>query len=431
MEECTQITLDEWSRWNEEIKLKLAQIEDDFIYIGYLMKQIRDSGMFDGCKDIFEFAQKEYGLGKSTVSRFIAINEKFSQGGNSIELKDEYRGLGSSKLAEMLTLSDSECLLITEKTTVSEIRELKRFDKNQVPDAEVIEVLSPLQKCIVDFFRDKKKQDVLEKVIKLIEQEEWKSAADVMNPGEYTTHKKGIVYLFMYDWNTGIKYKLMTEEKPIGMSWPELLTEIYQIYHTAAESENGIWAEYYGTDTEVNNMKKTPETLTLQDSVATSQQEEENEEDDIEEEQENEPKKTMKPLQNQANTAVATSQQKSELQTAKTVIKNSEPVQNSEQNTISLNVYKDIKEPDQPAGIKLHSESMSPTQMSGTSKEILEGEVIDNQEERIKELLKKLFDDADLIESEQAAVDWLSKQDRNIVENLVYAFEKADFRAIY
>lgn len=45
-------------------------------HIGYELNRSRDSGMFDGAADIFEFARNEYGLGKSTVSRFIAINEK-------------------------------------------------------------------------------------------------------------------------------------------------------------------------------------------------------------------------------------------------------------------------------------------------------------------------------------------------------------------
>ncbi|MDE7247644.1 MAG: hypothetical protein K2N43_07130, partial [Lachnospiraceae bacterium] len=128
MEEYRQITLDEWTQWKEDIRRKLAETANNFVYIGYRLKQIRDSGMYDGAADIFEFAQKEYGLGKSTVSRFIAINEKYSEGGNSLELKEEFRGFSSSKLAEMLTLPDSEIELITEKTTIREIRALKDFN---------------------------------------------------------------------------------------------------------------------------------------------------------------------------------------------------------------------------------------------------------------------------------------------------------------
>ena len=82
-----QITLNEWMEWKEDIRNKLQETAENFVYIGYRLKQIRDSGMLDGASDIFEFAQREYGLGKSTTSRFIAINEKYSEGGNSLELR--------------------------------------------------------------------------------------------------------------------------------------------------------------------------------------------------------------------------------------------------------------------------------------------------------------------------------------------------------
>ena len=116
-----QITLNVWQQWRDDIKEKLAETADNFVYIGYRLKQIRDSGMYDGADNIFEFAQREYGLTKSTVSRFIAINERFSEDGNSLHLKSAYRGLNQSKLTEMLGLTDEECTLITEQTTVKEI----------------------------------------------------------------------------------------------------------------------------------------------------------------------------------------------------------------------------------------------------------------------------------------------------------------------
>ena len=134
MEEYTQITLTEWMSWKEDIRQKLQETAGNFVHIGFRLKQIRNSGMYDGAADVFEFAQKEYGLSKSTVSRFIAINEKFSEGGNSLELREEYRNIGSSKLSEMLTLPDADCTLITEKTTVREIRELKEFNRQEVPE---------------------------------------------------------------------------------------------------------------------------------------------------------------------------------------------------------------------------------------------------------------------------------------------------------
>lgn len=304
MEEYTQITLDQWTQWKEDIRRKLSETASNFVYIGYRLKQIRDSGMYDGAADVFEFAQKEYGLGKSTVSRFIAINEKYSEGGNSLELKEEFRSFSSSKLAEMLTLPDSEIQMITEKTTVREIRELKAFN-SQIPEeaaeeGEVIEVAgslktpewSSLEKCLIDFFKGRKEMlnDVMQHLE--LEQPEYKQAAELMAPSGQASHKKEIVFLFMYDWDRGIKYKLMTEPEPVSMDWPELLNTVYHIFGTCDQAD--VWKDFYGELEEdekpkeeeqkeekkeaVENVSQTESIQGKEGSVATSQQDDKSKE---------------------------------------------------------------------------------------------------------------------------------------------------------
>lgn len=281
MEEYTQITLDEWMQWKEDIRRKLEETSENFVYIGYRLKQIRDSGMFNGAADIFEFAQKEYGLGKSTVSRFIAINEKYSEGGNSLELKAEYKAFSSSKLAEMLTLPDIEIELITEKTTIREIRDLKSFNQ-QSPEPETMEEQnwSPLEKCLIDYFESR--SEMLNQVMKCLGEEEpqYKEAAELMNPSGQSSHKKGILFLFLYDWQQGIKYKLLTQPDPVSMSWPELLNNVYRIY--ASCSQKDVWKAFYST---AEKPEETQKNQGLEHAVATSQQ---TEDDAMEEESETE-----------------------------------------------------------------------------------------------------------------------------------------------
>lgn len=251
MEEYHQITLDEWSSWVEDIRKKLSETAQNFVYIGYRLKQIRDSGNFGGASDVFEFAQKEYGISKSAVSRFIAINEKYSEGGNSLELKEQYKGFSSSKLSEMLSLPDSECELITEETTVKQIRELKNFDRQQPDkvvsmygDEEDEDKPSPLELCIIDYFKDKK--DMLNKVIALEYDNKHKEAAEAMNPSGSASHSKGICFMFMYDYNTGIKYRLLTEPQPLTMTWDKFLETTYWIYSKIYEAgQDDVWSEYY------------------------------------------------------------------------------------------------------------------------------------------------------------------------------------------
>jgi len=254
-----QITLDEWMQWKEDIRRKLKETAGNFVYIGCRLRQIRDSGMLDGAADIFEFAQREYGLSKSTTSRFIAVNERFADPYNPLLIKEEFENIGSSKLSEMLTLPDSECALITEKTTVKEIRDLKAFNK----EAETLENVeestgaavatsqqlddepeekpadyTALQKCIIEYFQDK--QTMLDKALEQIRGQRWKEAFETVNPSGYASCKKGLCFLFMYEYSRGVAYKLMTEQAPVNMSWEDYLKDIEEIYGQQS------WEKFYG-----------------------------------------------------------------------------------------------------------------------------------------------------------------------------------------
>ncbi len=259
MEEYKQITLDEWMQWKEDIRHKLAETAENFVHIGYRLKQIRDSGMYDGAMDIFEFAKKEYGLTKSTVSRFIAINEKYSEGGNSLELKEEFKKFSSSKLAEMLTLPDDEIQMITEKTTIREIRELKNFnaqDPELVGETEAAadQEWGPLEKCLIDYFKDRK--EMLNSIMKHMEKDppEYKQAAEAMAPSGQASHKKGIVFLFLYNWDMGVKYKIMTDPSPVSMTWSSLLEIVYGIYRQCNILD--VWEDFYKTEAVVTSQQE-------------------------------------------------------------------------------------------------------------------------------------------------------------------------------
>lgn len=335
MEEYHQITLDEWSSWVEDIRKKLSETAQNFVYIGYRLKQIRDSGNFGGASDVFEFAQKEYGISKSAVSRFIAINEKYSEGGNSLELKEQYKGFSSSKLSEMLSLPDSECELITEETTVKQIRELKSFDRQQPDnvvsmygDEEDEDKPSPLELCIIDYFKDKK--DMLNKVIALEYDNKHKEAAEAMNPSGSASHSKGICFMFMYDYSTGIKYRLLTEPQPLTMTWDKFLEMTYWIYSKIYEAgQDDVWAEYYkavatsqqeASDIPMNKLKESeqaadveiedkPEEPIIPKAEEESEKEESPESAELpEDEEEGKPEKPEEPKAEEAQ-PIATSQQ--------------------------------------------------------------------------------------------------------------------------
>ena len=139
----------------ECIKSSMRTAAQAFVGTGYYLKYIRDKHMYQeaGYIDIWEYGKGELGLSKTMVSRYISINDRFSQNGNSPILLEEYKGYGYSKLSEMLTLADEEISAagITETTTIARIREVKKELKEEEP--EIPEQI-PGQTEITDFLPD-------------------------------------------------------------------------------------------------------------------------------------------------------------------------------------------------------------------------------------------------------------------------------------
>lgn len=151
--------MDELSRWYENItyqeaknilREKLDYMKRNFIAAGYYMKYIRDRELFheDGYKSIWEFAEDNYEIKKSTASRWMSMNDKFSQGGNSPVLAEEFRGFEKSQLQEMLYLDDKQIETVTPEMTVKEIRKVRKSDKKDPIDRGCITGKNPNGNCV-------------------------------------------------------------------------------------------------------------------------------------------------------------------------------------------------------------------------------------------------------------------------------------------
>jgi len=118
----------------EDIRTSLEQMSKEFIVVGFYLKRIRDEGLHhqDGYADIWEFAQDTYGISKSTCSRWMTMNDRFSEEGNSPYLADEYRNFGKSQLQEMLYLSDEQLEQAKPGMAAKEIRKIRKPDPVQV-----------------------------------------------------------------------------------------------------------------------------------------------------------------------------------------------------------------------------------------------------------------------------------------------------------
>lgn len=137
-----ELTYNNYQQYKEALDNELTKSVESFVKIGYLLKVARDTNILfeSGYKNIYEFAQSEYSLDKSAVSRFININDRFSEGGYSVELKDQYQGFGYAKLSIMLTLPDYINNELAADYTKAEIREIKEEyeEESKITDIEVV-----------------------------------------------------------------------------------------------------------------------------------------------------------------------------------------------------------------------------------------------------------------------------------------------------
>lgn len=95
-----------YGEYKEALDGELQKSAESFVRIGYLLKVARDTDILKESeyRNVNEFAREEYNLDKSQVSRFIRINDVFSENGYSDRLQERYRNFGYAKLALMLLL---------------------------------------------------------------------------------------------------------------------------------------------------------------------------------------------------------------------------------------------------------------------------------------------------------------------------------------
>ena len=131
-----------YQEYKQELDTELKKTAEGFVRIGYLLKVARDTSILAESQydNVVDFARAEYGIDKTQVSRFIHINDKFSQGGYAPELKEEYQGFGYAKLSIMLTLPDSINEELTPDFSKSEVQEIKNAvdEENKTTEIEIM-----------------------------------------------------------------------------------------------------------------------------------------------------------------------------------------------------------------------------------------------------------------------------------------------------
>lgn len=190
-----EIVKTNYRAFKQELDKELNKAAQGFVKIGYLLKIARDTEVLheSGYKSVAEFAKAEYGLSKDVVSRYIAINDKYSEGGYSEHLQEKYKDFGVAKLQEMLTLPNAVADVLTPEMTRKEIQEIKAEVRAEeaVTDIEVmleekntdISEMSEMQKVLYQYFKENRLDFIgMAAVIKKESENPTEETLDVLAP---------------------------------------------------------------------------------------------------------------------------------------------------------------------------------------------------------------------------------------------------------
>lgn len=228
--EYMQMTLNDWLEMKQSLERELSNLKTGFIRVGYCLRRIEESRGYeqDGYKSIAEFAKAEYGLNASTVSRFMAINERFSLGGYSERLDPQFIGFKQSIMGELLGLPEQDLELVTPETSRADVRELKQFNKQEPAKGIADDIRSLLE----SYFRDNREE------LNMLYDGSGQVTKDILNPSGNKVFRKGMYMLFFYPEN--VKTKKFGGET-VTYTWEEFRDLI-----------DGVFAGSAGADTYAN-----------------------------------------------------------------------------------------------------------------------------------------------------------------------------------
>ena len=231
-----QLTIDDYLNYKENLQRELNNMVNGFIRTGYYLKKIRDAEAFrnDGYSSIYEFAEKEFGVTRTVASRFMSINDKYSEDGYSLELKEQYKGLGSSRLSEMLTLPEEDHVMITPITKIEDIRSLKRFEREEVHEESTIADL------LKNFFMNQDK-----KLEAVMTNDNLKDVAEIVNPSGNVSYRYRMDFMMMHEYEKGIDIKNF-QTGMHHLEWSDFVEECKKVFVYDPEAAGTVYEQNYG-----------------------------------------------------------------------------------------------------------------------------------------------------------------------------------------
>ena len=251
--------LEEWqmdySKYRQELQSELQKTSEGFVRIGYLLKLARDTAILQDSQysNYLDFASGEFGLDKSTVSRFIRINDKYSEGGFSDKLLEQYQGFGYSKLALMLTIPDAVAEELTPQMSKADIQEIKEEieEEKAISDVEHFEqnaevIMNPPTESLLLQTITAIGKDFSRIYLSIFDgRADIKEIMMPVEPSTYVTRVPGKGKVILIAKSEGISLTEVRSEAKASATWEELEQSWKEIMIPAVSGKES-WEKTYG-----------------------------------------------------------------------------------------------------------------------------------------------------------------------------------------
>ena len=249
----------DYAEYKQELRTELEKTSEGFVRIGYLLKVARDTDILTGSgyKDYLDFANGEFGLDKSMVSRFIRINDRFSEEGNSDRLLEQYKGFGYAKLAIMLRIPEVITEELTPEYSKSEIQAIKNEIDEERSKSEVEHLEENFEQIM-----NPPTDSLLVRVLKAIgednaalfckiwnyfsENVEWGGLKDIFKPIDqqtYVTRVAGEGKIILIVKDEGAALTIARSEQKTNHSWNEINSAWAEIMPVSNGQEGHVFTE--------------------------------------------------------------------------------------------------------------------------------------------------------------------------------------------
>lgn len=246
--------------FEQEFEKELTQQAESFVRVGYLLKIARDTDILaeSGFKSVAEFAQNKYGLTKDVVSRYIRVNDKFSENGYSDHLAVKFKGFEYSKLAVMLNLPDDIVDALSPQMTRKQIEQVHKEvkEEQQITPLEVaMEEKNPEQQNLrtdLQLFLHQYGYENREKVQALVNATDGanyiESILDILAPSgvnmlNVRISGRGRLMLSIRGKDNNLELVDVRGDSKTEWNWENLKKDIQMVYRDGSPE---TWEEIYG-----------------------------------------------------------------------------------------------------------------------------------------------------------------------------------------